>query len=190
MLRGLLENTCESWLNSEVDGIVKLCTAALVNPSGATSLMYPPTYWRVVEDVVEAAGELELVLSPIPTFFANRSVNVVDRIHPIGVAARGGKTALGNRHIAGSRIVNQEGHGVAGAILQSRRAAADPRVPAGVDRRAVAARIPVQVGVQAALHRVPGADLVGVNRSDSQLPTRFFIAQFLELLYQGVSYMT
>ncbi len=39
MLRGLLENTCESWLNSEVDGIVKLCTAALVNPIGATSLM-------------------------------------------------------------------------------------------------------------------------------------------------------
>src|ERR1035441_3688824 len=44
MLRGLLENTCEAWWNTELDGIVKLCTAVLVNPIGATSLMLPPMY--------------------------------------------------------------------------------------------------------------------------------------------------
>src|ERR1035441_8031016 len=44
MLRGLLENTCDAWWNTELDGIVKLCTAVLVKPMGATSLMLPPMY--------------------------------------------------------------------------------------------------------------------------------------------------
>ena len=44
IVRGLLENTCDAWWNTDVEGIVKLCTWVLVYPIGATSLMLPPTY--------------------------------------------------------------------------------------------------------------------------------------------------
>jgi len=63
-----------------------------------------------------------------------------------------------------------------------------PGFPPGVDRRRSRRPNPRSGWSQAALHRVPGADLVGVNRSDFPVATSSS-RQFLELLYQGVSYI-
>src|ERR1017187_8263853 len=61
---------------------------------------------RVVEDVVEAAGELEPAPFANRHILRNRSVDIVDRFHAHGVAARGGKSALGSGHIAGMKPIN------------------------------------------------------------------------------------
>src|ERR1017187_3550850 len=70
MLRGLLENTCEAWWNTELDGMVKLCTAVLVNPMGATSLMLPPMYCEWLRMLKKRPANWSLYFSVIATFLA------------------------------------------------------------------------------------------------------------------------
>src|ERR1035441_8450702 len=70
MLRGLLENTCEAWWNTELDGIVKLCTAVLVNPIGATSLMLPPMYCEWLRMLKKRPSNRTLYFSVIETLLA------------------------------------------------------------------------------------------------------------------------
>ncbi len=62
MLRGLLEKTCDAWWNTDVEGIVKLCTCGAGESDRGHVAEVAADVLRVVEDVEEAAGELELVL--------------------------------------------------------------------------------------------------------------------------------
>src|ERR1039457_5453939 len=70
MLRGLRENTCEAWWNTELDGIVKVCTAGLVNPIGATSLMLPPMYCEWLRMLKKRPSNRTLYFSVIETLLA------------------------------------------------------------------------------------------------------------------------
>src|ERR1035438_6763685 len=98
---------------------------------GATSLMLPPMHcewlrmlkkrpanWSLLpfspnETLLAMVASMSSVgeLEP-PALFAERDalgdggIDVVGRVHALGVAARGGKGALGSRHVAGRRVVH------------------------------------------------------------------------------------
>src|SRR5260370_42376448 len=70
IVRGLLEKTCDAWWKTDVEGIVKLCTALPVKPIGATSLRLPPMYCAWLRMLKKLPANWNLYFSEIAMLLA------------------------------------------------------------------------------------------------------------------------
>ena len=114
----------------------------------------------------------ELCLEPLAcnNVLRDREVDVVDHRSREDIASRGGKGPNLRPDELSAGVIGEVSNGLPGSVLQCRNIAANSRCPARIEDHAIAGRVTVLVGIDAALRGGPLAALRGVSACQFPIP--------------------